>query len=345
MNNVNGVIHREIKQCQLAFTINISTQFNERVNTFISYITILSDKRLVLCTRTEIQILQFKLNNMLSLSSSSPIIIISILHPHKSISTSSECVSSVTELSPNIIASTGYGCTLSPSIKIWKLYSNTYEQIGNVYGGYYIKCILNSSSIITNDLMYSINSKAEIVIWNKRSYQICTYIASGIDVILHGIKLMNEDVLVLNDLYDNLIKFDLLNGKSVGCIEDICCCNKRCIIEIPKSKIAVGVNDGIWVIDVVKWVKEYKYIMNTEQVGSLFINKDGTVLCGFKRGFHYRSFEACVSVLVLNKRDKFVTIQENKITERDVTGVDVLSSEIVIVSKVGVIEVYNINHY
>ena len=345
MNNVNGLIHRKTKQCQLSFiyTINISTQFNERINTFISYMTLLSDKRLVLCTRTEIQILQFN-NTSSSLSLSSPITIVSILHPHKSISPSSECVSSVTELSPNIIASTGYGCILSPSIKIWKLYSNTYEQIGSVYGGYYIKCII-SSSITTNDLMYSINSKAEIVIWNKHSYQVCTYIASGIDVILHGMKLMNEDVLVLNDLYDNLIKFDLLNGKSVGCIEDICCCNKRCIIEIPKNKIAVGVNDGIWVIDVVKWVKEYKYIMNTEQVASLFINKDGMVLCGFKKGFHYKSFEACVSVLVLNKRDKFVTIKENKITEHDVTGVDVLSSEIVIVSKVGVIEVYNINHY
>ena len=45
--------------------------------------------------------------------------------------------------------------------------------------------------------------------------------------------------------------------------------------------------------------------MNTEQIGSLIINKDGTVLCGFKKGFHYRNFEACVSVLVLNKRDKF----------------------------------------
>ena len=333
-----GLIHHT-KQYHISFNkineINISNQFDERINTFISYMTVLSDKRLVLCTRTEIQILQ------LTTTQNTPIKLISIFHPHQSISPPSECVSSVTELSPNIIASTGYGCPLSPSIKIWKLHSNTYEQIGSVYGGYYIKCILHS---ISNDLMYSINSKAEIVIWNKRSYQVCTYIKSGIDVILLGIKLMNEDVLILNDLYDNLIKFDLLNGKSVGCIEDICCSSKRCVIEIPKRKIAVGGNDGIWVIDVVKWVKEYKFVMNLEQIGSLWIDNEGIVFCGFKKGFHYRNFEACISVLMLNKRDKFVVVEEKKITEHDVTGVDVLSPEIVIVSKVGVIEIYNIVH-
>ena len=335
MNNINGLI-QHTKECHISFTkineINISTQFEERINTFISYMTILSDKRLVLCARTEIQILQ------LTTTQHTPIKLMSIRNPHKSISPQSECVSSVTELSPNIIASTGYGCPLSPSIKIWKLHSTTYEQIGGVYGGYYIKCILHP--IANGDLLYSINSRAEIVIWNKHSYQVCTYIESGIDVILLGIKLKNVDVLVLNDLYDKLIKFDLLSGKSAGWIEDICCCNGRCIVEIPKGKVVVAGNDGIWVIDVGKWVKEYKCVMNLEQVGSLWFGKEGTLLCGFKKGFHYKTFEACIGVLKVNKRDKFVVVEEKKITETDVTGVDVLSPEIVIVSKLGFIEVY-----
>ena len=135
-----------------------------------------------------------------------------------------------------------YG-NLNSSIKIFQLEENSFRKIGEIYNyGYFSKIL----QIKFNNYIAAGSFDHTIKMYNIKKSTKEVFTLTGNKNLVSSLLEIKEKNYLISVSHDNTLRFwDLESMKQIHLIDNICCTQKDCLVQVNYNQIAVGCSPGV----------------------------------------------------------------------------------------------------